>query len=88
MTCSDRNLEDHVTKPQFAGALVHRGTLAAKTTHDLETCIWVQQPALLNLRGWQLDVETGDEIEGQWIPRMTWSRIVSGGSIEIMQDAG
>ncbi len=58
------------------------------STHQAQTSIWLEEPALVSLGGWQLNVETGDEVEEGWRPRRNWSRVVEGGGLEIVHEEG
>lgn len=90
MLMRSRNSPDlaQPTLADFTGTLTHRGTLEAITEHELTTTIWVEEPTLLSLGGWELEVETGDRVEEVWRPRKTWSRKVDGGAVEILHDEG
>ena len=78
----------HPSTPHFTGALAHRATLAANSTHKIGVSAWVSEPTLISLGRWQLEVETGDEVDQSWSPRKKWSRIVEGGSVEVAHEGG
>ena len=70
----------------FIGALAHRGRLAASSREKVASSIWVPEPALVGLGGWQLEVETGDEEAGEWTPRKRWMRVGEGEAVEVVQE--
>lgn len=74
--------------PYYIGTLSHRGTLPANATYDVTCSVWITEPAMMSLGGWRLDVETGDEVKGTWIPRKRWSRVVEGGHLDVVHEEG
>lgn len=69
----------------FTGSLVHSGTLQPNTSEVLRCKVLVPESGMLDLSGWTADVETGDEVEDGWRPRMSWSRVGSGGVVQIIR---
>jgi hypothetical protein len=72
------------TPARHVGILEHRGTLAPGETAAINTSFWIQDPALIELE-WELEVETGEEIDGIWTVRKSWTRREQGGVWKIEQ---
>jgi hypothetical protein len=51
----------------------------------VETEVWVEEPSLISLAGWELEVETGEEAEGCWRVRRSWVRRGDGGVVDVVQ---
>lgn len=69
---------------RHVGTLEHRGQLAAGETRTIDSAIWIQEPALVEL-SWELTCETGDLIDDAWIVRSNWTRHERGGVWKIAQ---
>ncbi|WVQ74505.1 hypothetical protein IAR50_004106 [Cryptococcus sp. DSM 104548] len=77
-----------LTPPRFIGQLSFRGTLAPVTSAVVQTSLWLSDPALVNLTGWKIDVETGCEefFTGRnWETRKSWSREGEEKIVEVAQ---
>lgn len=77
-------LREPYTPARHIGTLEHRGSLQPGKTVGVSTSFWIQDPALVELE-WELVVETGEEIEGVWTVRKTWTRREQGGVWKIEQ---
>jgi hypothetical protein len=78
------NRESTYTPARHVGTLEHRGTLKAGETKTVPTSFWVQEPTLVEL-GWELAVETGEDVDGVWVVRRSWTRNERGGIWKIEQ---
>lgn len=74
------------TPARHVGTLEHRGTLQSGETASITTSFWISEPALVELE-WELVVETGEEVEGIWTVRKTWTRKEQGGVWKIEQSS-
>jgi len=72
------------TPARHVGTLQHRGTLSPGETASIKTSFWIQEPALIELE-WELVIETGEEIDGIWTVRKSWTRREQGGVWKIEQ---
>ncbi|WVQ79020.1 hypothetical protein IAT38_001112 [Cryptococcus sp. DSM 104549] len=69
-----------LSPPRFIGTLAHRGTLPPGGSERVSKEVWVHEPSLVALDGWELAVETGeregeDDGAGGWRARMSWTRV-------------
>ncbi|WWC60272.1 uncharacterized protein I303_102840 [Kwoniella dejecticola CBS 10117] len=72
---SPNNTAAQLQNPQYFGSLIHKGQLSALEKEEVKVQIWVHEPCLLSLGGWELLVESGEPENNKWSPRRTWSRI-------------
>lgn len=70
--------------PMYTGPLDHRGTLAPGESVKVATGVWVTEPGLVQLGGWEVERETGDAGE-VWEPRASWAEIGTGPLVEVVQ---
>jgi hypothetical protein len=77
----------------YTGALEHRGTLPPGGSTTVETGVWVTEPGLLQLGGWEVERETGEpasekqdgEATDAWTPRASWAGVGDGPLIEVVR---
>jgi hypothetical protein len=73
-----------ISCPRYTGSLRHRGTLSPGEGERVEANIWVEHAGLVSLGGWELEVETGEKVEGTWRARRSWRRTGEGGWVEVV----
>ncbi|WWC68664.1 uncharacterized protein I206_102596 [Kwoniella pini CBS 10737] len=78
------NINTNLSTPHYIDSLIHKGQLKALDYEEIHIEIWVHEPSLLDLGGWELLVETGELLNDDWAPRNTWSRIGSERMLEVM----
>lgn len=71
-------------QPHFVGRLCHRGELAAYSTASPTATAWIYEPGLYTLGGWELSSETGRSVDGEWLPRASWTRSGDGLVLEVV----
>ncbi|BEI82101.1 hypothetical protein CcaverHIS002_0212610 [Cutaneotrichosporon cavernicola] len=72
----------------YTGALEHRGTLPPGGSMNVETGVWVTEPGLLQLGGWEVERETGEPESSEderWTPRASWAGVEHGPLIEVVR---
>lgn len=69
----------------YTGTLASRGTLAPGAKTEVKTGIWVGEPGLIALNGWEVERETGNETSEEWIPRSSWVGVGGAPSVEVIQ---
>ncbi|KAK8861544.1 hypothetical protein IAR55_002366 [Kwoniella newhampshirensis] len=88
---STQQQDTSISQPHFIGNLSHRGMMSAGSKEEVNTEIWVHEPSLVNLEGWELTVETGEPLaeveEGEWRARMSWSRRGGEKIVQVVQKA-
>jgi len=52
--------------------------------------VWVGEPGLVALSGWEVERETGDrsaqvQDQDQWLPRAAWADVGGAPSVEVVQ---
>ena len=77
---------------RWSGNLRHQGTLQPGSETVVSCRLWVDSPGSVDLRGWVLETETGDQIESEaedvlWRPRHSWVRSGQSGAIEIVDSS-
>ncbi|WVQ94767.1 hypothetical protein IAU59_001848 [Kwoniella sp. CBS 9459] len=79
---------------QYIGDLSIRGQLEPTGTCDRHCEIWVHEPCLVNLGGWEMLVETGEratageESDDRWEARISWSRVGREKLLQVGQKSG
>ncbi|OCF74953.1 hypothetical protein I204_03799 [Kwoniella mangroviensis CBS 8886] len=68
---------DDISTPQYIGSLVRKGTIVPNGKEIVKVDIWICEPCLTSLGGWELRTELGElqQEDGQWIARRSWSRV-------------
>lgn len=71
----------------YTGAVNNQGTLEPGANVQVNTGIWVGEPGLITLGGWEVERETGERSEGadSWVPRVAWTGIGGAQSVEVVQ---
>lgn len=75
--------EPNRNQASFLGLHVYSGSLEPNMSKLIQCKIMVAESGMVEMSGWTLEVETGDEVEGEWRPRMSWTRVGSGGIIQV-----
>ncbi|WVR03860.1 hypothetical protein IAU60_000858 [Kwoniella sp. DSM 27419] len=65
---------DTIYSPRYVGDLSVRGQISPCEIAHVETSIWLHEPCLLDLGGWEVLVEAGNPGDGEWVARQSWRR--------------
>jgi hypothetical protein len=69
----------------YVGNLSARGTLEPGANTEVQTGVWVGEPGLVAMGGWQVERETGEHVREAWSPRMAWGGAWGAQSVEVLQ---